>query len=122
LGAVALPPTCVVTALSMQTVGVAESVMLGYLIGMTGLALVHWYFTSDRWYLAAGLLNVAGGSGGVSWMAFRQLRHQMGADVIQPLLYGTACFLLAALISAHKAGAFNGFLFGTKSRNLNDPN
>ncbi|MBT4864963.1 MAG: hypothetical protein HON53_07595 [Planctomycetaceae bacterium] len=121
LGAVALPPTCVVTALSMQTVGVAESAMLVYLIGMTGLALVHWYFTSDRWYLAAGLLNVAGGSGGISWMAFRQFRDQVGAEVIQPLLYGTACFLLAALISAHKAGAFNGFLFGTKSRNLNDP-
>mgnify|MGYP002811120780 FL=1 len=104
----------------MQTVGVAESAMLAYLVGMTGLALVHWFFTSDRWYLAAGLLNVAGGSGGISWMAFRQLRDQMGAEVIQPLLCGTACFLLAALISAHKAGAFNGFLFGMKNRNLND--
>jgi hypothetical protein len=121
LGAVALPLTCVVTALSLQTAGVAESVILVYLISMTCLALTHWYFTCDRWYLAAGLLNVAGGSGGVSWMAFRQMRHQMGADVIQPLLYGTACFLLAALISAHKAGAFNGFLFGTTNRKLNDP-
>jgi hypothetical protein len=119
-GAIALPVTCLVTAVSLQTFGASEPVLLSYFVAMTGLAIVHWSVTRNRWYLAAGLLNAVGGSGGVSWMAFRQLKHQLGADVIQPLLYGLACFLLAALISAHKAGAWSRFRYQTVEDPLND--
>lgn len=119
-GAIALPATCLVTAVSLQTFGAPEPVLLCYFSIMTGLAIMHWYVTRDRWYLAAGLLNAVGGSSGVFWVAFRQLQHQYGSDVIQPLLYGLACFLLAALISAHKAGVWNRLRYRTVEGPMND--
>jgi hypothetical protein len=61
---------------------------------------------------------VAGGSGGLSWMGYRYVKYQVGTEIIQPLLYGIAFFLIAALISAHKAGAFDGLF---KKRNGSPP-
>ena len=119
-GAIAIPPACLLTAVSFQTAGVPEPVMVMYVIAMTGLAVLHWYVTSDRWYLAAGLFNIVGGSSGASWIAWRQLKHQYGSDVVQPLVYGFACFLLAALISAHKAGAWDRLRYRTVEDPLND--
>lgn len=108
--AVVLPPLCLLTARILQDAVISEAIIAAYFAGMTALAMGHWYFTRDRWYLAAGLLAVACGSGGVSWRAFQELSRRFGADVVQPLLYGIAFFLIAALISAHKAGAFNGVI------------
>ena len=55
-----------------------------------------------------GIANVVAGSGGLSWMGYRLIKYEVGANIVEPLLYGTAFFLIAVLISAHKAGAFRG--------------
>ena len=115
LGAIALPAVSLATVLWLQRAGVGEAVMAGYVAGMTGLAVAYWYYTKNRWYLAAGLLLVTSGSAGVSWTAFQELNRRIGRDVVYPLMYGTACFLIAALISAHKAGVFNGMFFKPKA-------
>ncbi|HSG69087.1 MAG TPA: hypothetical protein VLA12_01660, partial [Planctomycetaceae bacterium] len=107
-GAMLLPPLSFATALYWQSAGIPEMSLLVYLLAMTVLPLGVWYFTRDRWYFASGIANVAAGSGGFSWMSYRFLKYEVGANIIEPLLYGAAFFLIAILISAHKAGAFRG--------------
>lgn len=118
MGAISLPLLSVSTAWQCQSSGVPEGWLVLYLVIMTCLPLGLWYFTRDRWYFGAGLANVAGGSGGLSWMGYRFVKYQIGADIIQPLLYGIAFFLIAVLISAHKAGAFERLF---KKRNGSPP-
>jgi len=116
--AIALPATSLASAWYWHSGGVAEGWLVLYLVVMTCLPLGLWYFTRDRWYFGAGIANVAGGSGGLSWMGYRFVKFQVGANILQPLLYGIAFFLIAVLISAHKAGAFAGLF---KKRNGSPP-
>jgi hypothetical protein len=108
LSAAVLPILCLVTALVLFRAGIVEAVIVAYVAGMTALAAVCWYFTGNRWYLAAAFSIVAGGSGGAAWLAVQDLSRRLRPEVSQPLLYGGVCFLIAALISAHKAGVFGG--------------
>lgn len=108
LSAAALPVMCLATALDLFRAGVAEAVILAYVAGVVALTAVCWYFTRNRWHLVSALSIVAGGSGRAAWVAIGSLSQRLGPEVSQPLLYGTVCFLIAALISAHKAGAFGG--------------
>lgn len=118
LAAAALPALCLGTGWRLQQAGLPEPQLLTYFAGMTGLAIGRWYLTKNRWYLASGLAIIASGSIGLSWQMFQQLKRRLGSDVLYALLYGFACFLIAALISAHKAGVLTGTLFKTKA---NDP-
>ncbi|MBD3672939.1 MAG: hypothetical protein HUJ26_05375 [Planctomycetaceae bacterium] len=120
LAAISLPILAVATAWTCQSAGVAEGWLALYLVGMTTVPLGIWYVLRDRWYLASAMINVAGGSGGMSWMGYRFVRSEFGARIIEPLLYGTAFFLIAVMISAHKAGAFDR-LFPKRNHNGHGP-
>jgi hypothetical protein len=108
LSAVSFPPLSVFTLWSWQSSGIGVGLLLAYLVTMTGLPLGLWYVTRDRWFLGAGATNLAGGSFGLIGLGFRTLKLQYGARIVIPLSYGVAFFLIAILISAHKAGAFRG--------------
>jgi len=111
LSAATLPVLCLVTALALQGADVAEGVIVAYVAGAAALAAAAWYFARDRWFLASAASIVLGGGGGASWAAIEAMTRRLGPEVSQPLLSGAACFLIAALISAHKAGAFDGVAF-----------
>lgn len=72
---------------------------------LAGLQLIVAYLRRNR--LRAAIVAACGIGAGV-WFAFDHASRRIGPEVLQPLLYGIAFFLIAALISAHKSGAFNG--------------
>lgn len=104
--AAVLPPLAFVTVYILLKSQSAETTVLAYFAGVSGLASAYWYFTGDRRFLAAGVVNATAGCCGGIWFGSQMLIRRLGPDVMQPLLYGTACFLVGALISAHKARVF----------------
>ena len=107
LTAFAVPPLSLTTARFLQTEGVPDEFILIYLIGMTTLLFTWWAISRNRWLLRAALLHISAGFSGVLLLGFGEARRRFDPQVLQPMLYGGASFLIAALISAHKAGWYN---------------
>jgi hypothetical protein len=63
-----------------------------------------WRAWADRWWFYAGLVNASAASWLAVWASYETLDRQLGSRAMVPLSWGSACFLIATLISAAKAG------------------
>lgn len=68
-----------------------------------------------RSFVRAAIVATVGGVG-LAWFGLQNLARRVAPGVMSPLLYGIAFFLLAALISAHKAGALRAERSGKPPR------
>lgn len=102
--AVALPLIGIV-AIGLNARGAAETgPCLAYLAALTAISFAYWPLVRDRAFACAGAVSTLG----VFWMTFGTLHgawnRSVGARGFQPLVWAGICFVLAALISAFKAG------------------
>jgi hypothetical protein len=101
--AVALPLAVLASATPLAAAA-PESVRLAYLLAMTVIAGVCWFFVGDRWFAAAAGISLAS----VLLAGLSSLQgtwhRQVSSRGFHALVAGALCFMLAALISAIKAG------------------
>ena len=85
----------------------SAALSVGYMTLLTAVPMVYWYATSNRWHLVAGISN---GSGGGAWLLLRVYRSLVSLPVgFTALACGAGAFLVAAIISAAKAGALSAW-------------
>jgi hypothetical protein len=104
-----LTATCLSTFVSLPvfewvTVPFSEWLRVGYVAALAGLALWYWHVTKESWFFVAGAICTFGDSVALSLTTYGSLHRTLGPKGFAPLLWGTLFFLIAAWISARKAG------------------
>ncbi len=100
-GAATLPLLCLAAA-GWPGATISPALRLGYILALTLLTFGYWRLIRDRWFLIAG--GVSSASLVLASLSSLQgaWTRSVGARGFQPLVWGGACFALAALISAVK--------------------
>jgi hypothetical protein len=75
-----------------------------YLTTLATMGYVCWLCLQDRSWLIAGLANTGSAALIAAWLGYWRLLERLGSGVLTPIVLGVACFLVAILISALKAG------------------
>ena len=93
-----------VVASSLDIEALSAPVRCGYPAALAVIAGGCWLATTDRWWLCAAAAHVAGLIVAGLRLSREALIPAVGSQAIGPLSWGAACFLVAVLISAWKAG------------------
>ena len=104
VGAACIGLATLVAVLPLSSLPVSDSLRLGYAVVTASVAVGYWVLVRDRWWLYSALLNACGAAYFTVWWSYWQLEASVGPAVGVPLAGGALCFLIAAGISAAKAG------------------
>lgn len=103
-GALLVGIATLVAVTPLAAMAVPDIMRLVYAVILASVAIGYWYLVRDRWWLYGSLLDACGAAYFAVWWSYWQLEASVGPDVVVPLACGAACFLIAASISAAKAG------------------
>ncbi|MCA9070283.1 MAG: hypothetical protein KDA84_15220 [Planctomycetaceae bacterium] len=105
VGALLLPMSCLFVLGLKLPLMFHDVFLFAYLGVITLIAVGHWWFSTERWYLYGASISVGAIliSGGMRLWEF--LLFHVGPKALYPLAAGLGCFLLAVAISALKGGA-----------------
>ncbi len=104
-GAVMLALSCLLALRYELPEAVRFNLEFGYMSGLSLIAGVYGWFSSERWYFYSSGASLGGMLVHGSLWLWELLLNSLGPKALYPLAAGLGCFLLAAAISALKGGA-----------------
>jgi hypothetical protein len=112
MAVILLPLTELVVLIPVGDLSIPEGLGWVYLPALIVVTLGYGWLVKDRLYLFAGLLMLTVSSLKLGWAGYFVLERFVNSRAPAPLIWGTVCFVIVALISAWKGGLARKLPFG----------